>query len=45
MSALIAIVTLMVCVKADNEIVSLIALCIASLWGVYKLIEEREKTR
>lgn len=41
MSALIAVATLLVCIKADNEIVSLAVLCIAGLWGLFKIMTER----
>ena len=41
MPVLIGIVTLSVLVKADNEIVTLAALCVFTAWGLFKLMSQK----
>ena len=38
---LIGIVVTSVLVKADNEIVTLIALCVLTAWGLFKIMSEK----
>lgn len=41
MPVLIGLIVLSVLVQADNEIVSLAVLCVAGLWGLFKIMTEK----
>ena len=41
MPVLIGIVVTSVLVKADNEIVTLAALCVLTAWGLFKIMSEK----
>lgn len=41
MPVLVGFVVLSVLVKADNEIVTLAALCVITAWGLFKIMSEK----
>jgi len=41
MPVLVGAVVLSVLVKADNEIVTLAALCVLTAWGLFKLMSQK----
>jgi len=41
MPVLVGIVVLSVLIRADNEIVSLVALCVFTAWGLFKIMSQK----